>query len=513
MSKKPSEKDKQPNEHLRRERQIRCWRLQDVADRLYALCVQDDADCALIAPDTVGRWERGYNIPSAYYQQKLCLLFSKNATELGLLSTPPDGGPPASQQEAVAEDPSKLSLLETLLKENKEATILVIIQKGEVSTVRIPRMQEGVTIGSPEQAQENEEMNEIPTRRELLGVGAELGATALLPHVLTADEAERLSWLFADAKALDATALSSLERITDNYWHLLHSGVPKAGLLQGVLGHLATIKQLLHTAQPTAFEQRLSALVSQQAQMAGSIYFDMRDYAQAEQYFQLGIEVARHTANPPLYAVAVARTSFVYRYSHQFQEALCLLRVARRYAEQSPTIYYWIAGVEAEVHARLYALQPEPSIAHACLETLEEAERSIEQLDEAPSYGRKFGLGDLLGYKGVCFRYLRRANDAQAVLLEALTTLNSYPIGQAMALVDLGSVYAQQGEIEEACTRATQALMLISQTRSANTLQRVSNFRRELEPWASRAEVQTLDEQIMLVRLGLTSPTKKYAGL
>ncbi|MBV9691826.1 MAG: hypothetical protein JO202_19175 [Ktedonobacteraceae bacterium] len=506
MSKK---QNKQPNEHLRHERAVRCWRLQDVADRLYALCVQDDADCALIAPDTVGRWERGYNIPSAYYQQKLCLLFAKNATELGFLSTPQDEEPPASRQEAATEDRSKLSLLETLVKENKEASVIVIIRRGKVSTIHIPAMQEEVARASTGQAEENEEMNNIPTRRELLGVGAELGATALLPHVLTADEAERLSWLFVDAKALDATALSSLERITDNYWHLLHSGVPKGGLLQGVLGHLGTVEHFLHTAQPTAFEQRLSALVSQQAQMAGSIYFDMHDYAQAEQYFKLGIEVARHTANPPLYAVAVARTSFVYRYSQQFQEALSLLHIARRCAGQSPTIYYWVAAVEAEVHARLYALQPESSISYACLKALEEAEQRIEQSDEAPSYGRKFGLGDLLGYKGVCFRYLRRANDAQAVLLEALTTLNSYPIGQAMALVDLGSVYAQQGEIEEACTRATQALVIISQTRSANTLQRVSNFRRELEPWASSAEVQTLDEQIMLVRLGLTSLAKK----
>ncbi len=499
-------KDKHPNEHLKHERAVRCWRLQDVADRLYALCVQDDPDCALIAPDTVGRWERGYNIPSAYYQQKLCILFAKTGTQLGFLDTQQDLAAPALPQDAS----SKPSLLESILQENKEAYAIVLIPRGNVSTIQLPRLQEEVTRGSPGQLEENEQMNTIPTRRELLGVSADLGATALLlPHALAPDEAERLSWLFADAKALDTMALASLERITDSYWHLLYSGIPQAGLLQGVLGQLASVKQLLHTAQPTAQEQRLSALVSQQAQMAGKIYYDMHDYPQAERYFQLGLEVARHSANPILYAVAAARTSFVYTFSQQYQEALALLQVARRCAVQSPTLSCWTAILEAEVHARLYALHPEPSRSHASLTALEEAEQRIEQPDEVPSpYGREFGLGDLLGCKGACFRYLGRSEDAQAVLLEALTTQNKVLGDQAHTLVDLGSVYAQQGEIEEACTRATQALMIISsQTKSVDGLQRLSAFRRELEPWAARTDVQTLDEQILLVRLRLTPPS------
>jgi tetratricopeptide (TPR) repeat protein len=509
-NKKLPSKDKHPNEHLKHERAVRCWRLQDVADRLYALCVQDDPNCALIAPDTVGRWERGYNIPSAYYQQKLCMLFAKTGTELGFLSRPHDVAPPASQQEAAADGASKSSLLETLLKEKKELFAIVLIPRGNVSTIQLPRIQAEVTRGSPGQPEEDEEMNNIPSRRELLGVSADLGATALLlPHALTADEAERLSWLFADATALDATALASLEQLTQSYWPVVYSGVPKHGLLQGILGHLGSVEHFLHTAQPTAFEQRLSALVSQQAQMAGKIYFDMCDYPQTERYFQLGIETARYSANPTLYAVAVARTSFVYTFSQQYPEALVLLQVARRCAEQSPTLSCWIAAVEAVVHARLHALHPEPSTSSACLKALEEAEQRIEQSDEMP-YGRRFTLGELLGLKGACFRHLRRSADAQAVLLEALTIIKTdTPESHAQALVDLGSVYAQQGEIEEACTRATQALMIISQTKSADDLQRLSDFRLELAPWASSSPVQTLDEQILLVRLRLASLLKK----
>ncbi|MBV9691323.1 MAG: helix-turn-helix transcriptional regulator, partial [Ktedonobacteraceae bacterium] len=263
--KKRSPKELHPNEHLKRERALRCWRLQDVADRLYALCVQDDPTCALIAPDTVGRWERGYNIPSASYQQKLCLLFGKNATELGFLSTPQEVVPPANQQNAPAESASKPSALETVLKENKEATVLVIIQRGEVSTLRIPPMQEGVTRASTEQIEESDEMNTIPTRRELLGVGAEVGTALALPAVLDADQVKRLVWMVEQPSRLDMETLSDLEAITARHWRLYVKASSKCDLLPAVVGHFQTITGFPLSSLPTPIEQRLSSLVSQQA--------------------------------------------------------------------------------------------------------------------------------------------------------------------------------------------------------------------------------------------------------
>ncbi|MBV9688652.1 MAG: helix-turn-helix transcriptional regulator [Ktedonobacteraceae bacterium] len=82
-------KEKQVNQKLKHEREARCWTLQEVADRLYELCLQEDPNCAIIAGDTVGRWERGFNTPSAHYQRKLCILFGKDALELGFISKSP----------------------------------------------------------------------------------------------------------------------------------------------------------------------------------------------------------------------------------------------------------------------------------------------------------------------------------------------------------------------------------------------------------------------------------------
>src|SRR6266568_1670879 len=62
-----------PNQRLRRERELRGWSQSKVASE-----VGTD-------PATVSRWERGLSFPYPYFREKLCLLFEKNAEELGLV--------------------------------------------------------------------------------------------------------------------------------------------------------------------------------------------------------------------------------------------------------------------------------------------------------------------------------------------------------------------------------------------------------------------------------------------
>lgn len=62
-----------PNLKLRQERELRGWSQAMVAEKLGA------------QPALVNRWENGYAFPSPYYREKLCLLFEKNAEELGLI--------------------------------------------------------------------------------------------------------------------------------------------------------------------------------------------------------------------------------------------------------------------------------------------------------------------------------------------------------------------------------------------------------------------------------------------
>jgi transcriptional regulator with XRE-family HTH domain len=70
------EQEKQPNEKLRREREIRGWSQQKVAELIGT------------SNQAVNRWENGQHKPGRYFQTLLCELFGKNAEELGFMQKP-----------------------------------------------------------------------------------------------------------------------------------------------------------------------------------------------------------------------------------------------------------------------------------------------------------------------------------------------------------------------------------------------------------------------------------------
>lgn len=64
-----------PNRRLRQARELRGWSQAKVAGQ-----IGTDAT-------TVSRWERGLFAPTPYFRERLCVLFGKNAEDLGLLET------------------------------------------------------------------------------------------------------------------------------------------------------------------------------------------------------------------------------------------------------------------------------------------------------------------------------------------------------------------------------------------------------------------------------------------
>src|SRR5918911_883389 len=68
------------NHSLRRERQERGWSQQRVADEILARFPD-----APVTGGYVGRRERGIRKPRPYYQEKLCIIYGKSASQLGLV--------------------------------------------------------------------------------------------------------------------------------------------------------------------------------------------------------------------------------------------------------------------------------------------------------------------------------------------------------------------------------------------------------------------------------------------
>src|SRR5436190_18742459 len=96
--------NRHPNDMLRRQRRLRGWTLDDVAERLHQM-VADAGDAELgVDAHMVGRWERGVRHPAPRYVALLSRLFELTADQLGLVPAEPAARPAAWPSPAPAAD-------------------------------------------------------------------------------------------------------------------------------------------------------------------------------------------------------------------------------------------------------------------------------------------------------------------------------------------------------------------------------------------------------------------------
>ena len=397
--------------------------------------------------DMVSRWERGERKTSPFFQEKLCALFGKDAVELGFI-------------------------------------------EGKISSVQ----QETVTLPDAEN-------NDID-RRQTLQL---LDITDVTLFKGTQEWShpslwERLSWTLAKSSSIDEMTIGDLETIAKHYWQL-RSKIAYRDLLNGFLGHLEMITQLLRYSQPSKLYKRLCSLASEVAQRIGSIFFDMHNYTTAHAYYTVGIKAAQEADNYTLWAVGLGHMSSLPIYDGHPDQAIPHLQEAQYLAERncSPPTRAWLASVKAEAYANSYDT-------HACFESLKQAERLVEQIGLESTedlYGMSFNYARLLGYKGVCYLQFQRPKFALTALDEAARAIDTSSIRQrSIILTDSAIAYAQRGDIQVACEYANQALRMTSRTRSELVMQRIRQFRSNLKSsWETMSCVKDLDEQIALAYL------------
>ena len=109
-----------------------------------------------------------------------------------------------------------------------------------------------------------------------------------------------------------------------------------------------------------------------------------------------------------------------------------------------------------------------------------------------------FDRARLAGEQGLCYVRLRRFDDAKAAFRNGLAQLDASSKIRARLLTGLATVHVRQGEIEQACRIAVEALGIATRTRTALSLQQVYDVRRQLERWQDSRAVQELDEQLRL---------------
>jgi DNA-binding SARP family transcriptional activator len=303
------------------------------------------------------------------------------------------------------------------------------------------------------------------------------------------DEHEQPGRAVAPLTRLDLAVLDDLESITASYWRLCTN--TSLDLLGGVLEHFQAVVHLLKRVQPREAFRRLCSLAGENAQILGKTLFDLHEYALSWAYYTFSIKAAQGASNHDLWATGLGRMSLLLIYWEQPQESLPLLQEAHQLTIQSARIRCWLAAVEAEVYAHL-------DDANACDEALRTAKAltACEPLGE-DSYSTGFNPSRLAGYEGACFVRLHRPDRALPALQQALALLDPQAIRrQSTLFTDIGIAHAQQGNVQEACKLACQALAITTNTKSRAVLERVLILRKALEPWRETEEVKDLEKQL-----------------
>jgi tetratricopeptide (TPR) repeat protein len=244
--------------------------------------------------------------------------------------------------------------------------------------------------------------------------------------------------------------------------------------------------------------------VSNTAQILGETYYDMDQIDDAQGYYKLAARAAREVDNHALQATALGREAFLPVIQGQPERALPLLREVVTLSEGKTTgqTRAWLTMMEAEALARVEGQK------EACLLTLRKVDdlfyEQTQEREDAPNKDDRrwtgFNQSTLIGYKGSCYLSLHQPEEARSMLLTTLETLSpDLTHRRSLILSDLAVSYIQSQEIEEACSVATQALILTAQSKSPRSLQRLKSVQQSLSPWRNLACVRRFSNAMKML--------------
>jgi tetratricopeptide (TPR) repeat protein len=278
--------------------------------------------------------------------------------------------------------------------------------------------------------------------------------------------------------------------------------LPAGTLYAHVIRHSDDIATFLVRSLLPTVRLALCELVCRTVLLAGILLYDMGQYEQARQHYQLAFQAAAQANNPVLQALVWGWMSFTWTHAKQYADALLCVQQARFFATQTHdlVVQAWLGAVEAEIQSHLHNQE-------ACLQALRAMERAIgESPSQDISYLFEFNPALLLGYKGVCLQqfyhkherathsFLREAKEA----LEQALNSNAPTKRKLYYLSDLAGAYAREGEVEKACSYVAQTVPIIVQVGNGSKTirQHLLQARSLLRPYEQTSSVRSLDEQM-----------------
>ncbi|MGW1677708.1 helix-turn-helix domain-containing protein [Saccharopolyspora sp. NPDC002376] len=326
-------------------------------------------------------------------------------------------------------------------------------------------------------------------RRELLRLMTVTGSLLSIPAI----DVDRVRHATANPRHLGVAAVDSYERLNAELWKKFAESRSKRDVLPAARQQLAALNDSLNEPQADDLRRRLCTLAGDLFQLCGEIFFDSDNYADAAHCYAEAAHISKEANEFDLWACAMTRHAFVNIYERQYRHASPLLDGAAQLAVRgnpTRTTRYWVAAVQAQTFAGLGNLP-------ACQRALDKAEHVANLDNKAPATGwLRFEGSRLDEERGACFVTLRRPDLAEPALSKALGQATSTR-RRGSVLVDLATVGAQRGDVDQLVMRGSAAVDSARQTTSVGYLGRkLVDLREHLVPYLADRHVRYLDSQI-----------------
>ena len=326
-------------------------------------------------------------------------------------------------------------------------------------------------------------------RRELLRLVTITGSLLAIPAI----DVDRVRHGAEHPRHLDPATMDAYERLNAQLWTKFAESRSKRDALPAARQQLTALNACLNEPQAADIRRRLCTLAGDLFQLCGEVFFDSGNYGDAAHCYAQAAHVSKEAREFDLWACAMTRHAFINIYERQYTHASPLLDGAAQLAVRgnpTRTTRYWVAAVQAQTYAGLGNLP-------ACQRALDRAEQVAGLDDKAPATGwLRFEGSRLDEERAACFVTLRRPDLAEPALNKALRQATTAR-RRGSVLVDLATVGAQRGDVDQLLMNGAAALDSTRQTASVGYLGRkLADLRENLVPHLGDRHVRYLDSQI-----------------
>ncbi len=330
--------------------------------------------------------------------------------------------------------------------------------------------------GSRPQAQVNGD--DDVERRQFLGGVAATAATPLLAAL-----PDKGGWGSGQAAAL---------RLSTSAYRRLDGATPSRDLSEAVKSHVRLIQSITGAATGDGDRDRLAAVGSEAASLAGWLAWDMGDNGSARAWYGSAVKAARSSGDPLLVAYQAGSLAQFEAHAGNGTEALNLTRRARRVLGDScpPVAEAWLLSVEALAHAA-------GGDRRSADKALTASRAAAEALPEDPPpwpWVFTFDAQKVAACRVTCGARLGLADWVLSDEVGALAT--GHAKQRALLVLDIAAGHLADGRVESAFALARRALDTGLTYRSGRIVERARVLRRTFTTGTPPKVVRDFDERL-----------------